>query len=213
MLTSNAVDPTPDQAGAYAIPDFERDARTTALYTETLDRRIKAHASDREADVQRGFAKRRDALEIEIRNADVFVEDRRTVAERAMAAYRARYPSRVKKTRVLRPSLIETLLSLGSANRLYRAADDALSMLNKALSKQRGFAAEHEALDRDLARALAHAAETANKAVGSPEWLASILASDVHFAGLKRMADAIAHERARARRVRRATRGRPGQRS
>jgi hypothetical protein len=177
-----------------AIPDFVEDARAVQHYRSSLDRRIKAYFSDQEAEVRRIFAAKREALTAELAASDLLVAGRVEEVQKALAAYRTRYPKRIVKGRATRPSFLESLFSFGRASGLYRAVTDANSAVIEAQTQQRRVADKNEQLDNELNKAVAAAAEKAKLTTASQEWINEVH-SDRAMGDLKKRADAVKAER------------------
>ena len=176
------------------IPNFAEDARAQQQYKSSLERRIKAYHGEQEAAVRRSFTAKKEALTAEVAAAESMIASRTEAAQKAMAAYRLRYPNRTAKGRPAKPSFVEWLLSFGRATRLYRAVTDANSAVIEAQTNQRRLADKDEKLDAELARALNAAVEKAKQITTSPEWI-NDLHSDRAMADLKARADAVTRER------------------
>jgi hypothetical protein len=176
------------------IPNFAEDARTQQHYKSSLERRIKAFHSEQETAVRRSFTAKKEALTAEVAAAEMMIANRVEAAQKAMAAYRLRYPNRIAKGRAVKPSFIEWLTSFGAATRLYRAVTDANSAVIEAQTNQRRVAHKLELIDSELGRALAAAEDKAKQTTASEEWLAD-LHRDRAMAELKTRVDAIEHER------------------
>jgi hypothetical protein len=176
------------------IPNFAEDARTQQQYKTSLERRIKAYHAEQEAAVRRSFMQKREALTAEVGAAEMMIASRVDAAQKAMAAYRLRYPNRTAKGRPAKPSFMEWLTSLGRANRLYKAAVDANAAVIEAQTNQRRVAHKLEQIDSELARALTAAEDKAKQTTASEEWLGD-LHRDRAMGDLKSRVDAIEHER------------------
>jgi hypothetical protein len=176
------------------IPNFAEDARTLAHYRTSLDRRIKTYIADQEAEVRRVFAAKREALAAELAASESMLANRAENVQKALTAYRTRYPQRVVKSRAAKPSFMEWLMSFGGAARLHRACTDANSALIEAQTQLRRVGEKNEQLDTELARAVNAILEKAKQTTLSPEWLAE-LHHDRTLGELKVHADAITHER------------------
>jgi hypothetical protein len=122
------------------------------------------------------------------------IASRTEAAQKAMAAYRLRYPNRMQKGRPVKPSFVEWLTSFGRATRLYRDVTEANSAVIEAQTNQRRVAHKLEVIDSELTRALAAAEDKAKQTTASEEWLAD-LHRDRAMADLKARVDAIEHER------------------
>jgi hypothetical protein len=177
----------------YEIPDFDEDRKIVARYEKTLDRKIKQHGSDQKTDIERAFAIKRDTLNAELNAAQIIIDDRTTAAQKAVSAYKARYPKRVPKNKPMPPPFFESLLSFGAAGKLYRTAVEATRAASEARSTKRKLEHRAETLDSDLAKEIARAEAAAKETIGSPEWLAAIH-KDPELATLKKRVDEIAAE-------------------
>ena len=176
------------------IPNFAEDARTKSHYRASLDRRIKAFHGEQEAAVRRSFTAKRESLTAELAAAESLIANRADAAQRAMAAYRSRYPNRMVKGRPVKPSFVEWLMSFGRATRLYRGVTDANSAVIEAQTNQRRLAHKYEQIDSELGRALAAAEEKAKQTTASAEWLTEVH-HDRAMGELKTQVEAIDHER------------------
>jgi hypothetical protein len=176
------------------IPNFAEDARTQQHYKTSLERRIKAYHAEQEAAVRRTFTSKREALTAEIAAAEMMIASRNDAAQKAMAAYRTRYPHRLIKSRPAKPSLVEWMSSFGRASKLYQDAVDANTAVIEAQTNQRRLAHKNETIDAELTRALAAAEDKAKQTTASPEWLAE-LHHDKAMGDLKARVDAIEDER------------------
>jgi len=181
-------------ARSSAIHDFVEDARAIQHYKSSLDRRIKAYFADQESEVRRAFAAKREAVTAELAASSSLLAARVEDVQKALAAYRARFPQRVVKGRAVKPSFAEWLLSFGRASRLYRAVTDANSAVIEAQTNQRRLADKDEKLDTELAKAVNAAVEKAKQMTASPEWI-NELHNDRAMADLKARADAVTRER------------------
>jgi hypothetical protein len=181
-------------ARSSAIPDFVEDARAIQHYKSSLDRRIKAYVAEQESEVRRAFAAKRETITAELAASASLLAARAEEVQKALAAYRTRFPQRVVKGRAVKPSFVEWLMSFGRASRLYRAVTDANSAVIEAQTTQRRLADKDEQLETELARALNATLEKAKQTTMSPEWIAG-LHSDRAMADLKARADAVTRER------------------
>jgi hypothetical protein len=176
------------------IPNFTEDARTQQQYKTTLERRIKAYHSEQESAVRRSFVAKKESLTAELSVAENMIAARNVTAQKAMSAYRLRYPHRMQKGRPVKPSFLEWLFSFGGATRLYRNVTEANSAVIEAQTNQRRLGHKLEVIDSELSRALAATEEKAKETTSSPEWLAD-LHRDRALGDLKIRVDAIEHER------------------
>ena len=147
MTTSN------DGSGPI-IPDFEKDAQSIAAYDEARIRYERREAGDAESRTRSSFTKKRDAIRAEIAVAASLLEERRLKAEKAFKGYANRYPHRVDRNKPMKPSIWESLVSLGNAGRMYNRAVTTAAEAIAAQSLRRRKEHDEEELEQQLKRAL-----------------------------------------------------------
>jgi hypothetical protein len=177
-----------------AVPNFREDERIQTRYASMLERRKKTFAVEHEASVRRNASTKRDELRDELDEANAEWERRKDAAEVAREAYRKAYPHHVKKTRLLEPSVIENVRSLGAANKLYHAAEEAWRAAESASSNIRRIEHNENQLEIELKKALERAPEIAKDVTESEKWLAEIHAEE-ELGGVKAKVDEFAVER------------------
>jgi hypothetical protein len=177
-----------------SVPNFREDERLQARYTSMLERRIKDFASDHDSSIRRNASAKRDELQEELAEANAEWSRRNEVFETAREAYRKSYPDHVKKTRLVEPSAIENMKSLGSANKLYKAAQEAWRAAESAASNIRRIEHNEPQVDVELHKALERAPDVVKEVTTSEKWLAEIHA-DEEMASVKARFDEINAER------------------
>jgi len=195
MATATHDPNTDSSAPAPAVPNFREDERLLARYATMLDRRKKAFFVEHESSVRRNASTKRDELGEQLEEAQAEWDRRKAVADQTREAYRAAYPHHVKKLRLVEPSGLENLRSMGAANKLYRAAEEAWRACEQATSTIRKLEHNESQLDVELEKALERAPEIAKDVTESDEWLAQIHAED-EMASVKAKVDEIEAERA-----------------
>jgi hypothetical protein len=151
------------------IPDFEKDAQSIAAYDEARLRFERREASDAESRTRAAFQKKRDAIRAEIAVAASLLEERRIKAQKAINHYSARYPHRVDRNKPSKPSFWESLLSFGSAGRMYRRALQTAADATAAQSLRRRKEHDEEELEQQLKRAIYLQEDAIKKRLESPE--------------------------------------------
>ena len=179
---------------APAVPNFREDERIAARYKSMLERRIKAFFVEHESSIRRNASAKRDALREESEEAQAEWERCKEAAESTREAYRQAYPDHVKKTRLAEPSVIENVRSLGAANKLYNAAQEAWRAAESASSNLRRLEHNDEQLDVELKKALERAPAVSKEVTESQKWLAEIH-QDEELASVKAKVDEINAER------------------
>ena len=157
-----------ENTGAH-IPDFEKDAQSIAAYEEARLRFERREAGDAESRTRSAFTKKRDAIRAEIAVAASLLEERRIKAQKALAHYAARYPDRIDRNKPGKPGFWESILSFGSAGRLYRRAVQTSADATAAQSLRRRKEHDEEELEQQLKRALYLQEESIKKRLESPE--------------------------------------------
>ena len=193
-----ALSPPDSAAGAVpcgpAIPNFREDERLQARYAMMLERRVKTHFTEYENSIRRNASAKRDELRDELNAAQGEWNTRSAVAETAREAYRAVYPANVKKTRLIEPSALENVRSLGKAKKLYHAAEEAWRAAEHAAGEIRRIEHNEAQLEIELAKALEHAPQVSKDVTTSATWLDEVHAQE-EMAGAKAKSDAISSER------------------
>jgi hypothetical protein len=157
-----------DHSGPH-IPDFEKDAQSIAAYDEARLRFERREASDAESKTRAAFQKKRDAIRAEIAVAASLLEERRLKAQKALTIYASRYPHRMDRNKPVKPSFWESLLSFGSAGRLYRRAVQTAADATAAQSLRRRKEHDEEELEQQLKRAIYLQEESIKKRMESAE--------------------------------------------
>src|SRR5271156_4107818 len=125
MATMTTPEARPQSPPPPAVPNFREDERVQTRYQSMIERRIKDFAAEHDNSIRRNASSKRDELQEELEEANAEWSRRTEALEAAREAYRKLYPLHIKKTRVVEPSVIENMKSLGAANKLYHAAQDA----------------------------------------------------------------------------------------
>ena len=189
---SPTIPPSPSMPPT--VPNFREDERIQARYASMLQRRIKTHGVEHESSIRRNASAKRDELRDELGEANEEWLQRKEAADVAREAYRQAYPHRVRKTRLIEPSVIENVRSLGAANKLYHAAEEAWRAAESAASNIRRIEHNEAQLEIELKRALERAPVLSKEVTESDEWLAEIHAEE-ELAEVKAKVDEIATER------------------
>jgi hypothetical protein len=176
------------------VPNFREDDRIQARYKSMLERRVKDFASDHDNSVRRNASTKRDELGEELEEANAEWNRRTEAAETAREAYRKVYPLHVKKTRLVEPSGMENLRSLGAANKLYHAAQEAWRAAENAASNIRRIEHNENQVDIELEKALERSPQVVKEVTESEKWLAEIHA-DEELGSVKAKVDEIVAER------------------
>lgn len=176
------------------IPNFREDERIFARYDAMLQRRIKTFGMEHENSIRRNASAKRDELREELDAKQAEHERASEASDRAREAYRAAFPQHVKKTRLIEPSMIENVRSLGAAKKLYAAAHDAWAAAEKAMSNIRRLEHNESQLEIELQRALERAPQVIKDVTESEKWLAEIHAEE-DLAAVKAKVDEIVAER------------------
>jgi hypothetical protein len=161
-----------DGAGP-VIPDFEKDAQSIAAYEEARTRFERREASDAENRTRAGFTKKREAIRAEIAVAASLLEERRVKAERALKQYAQRYPHRIDRNKPLKPSFWESLVSFGSAGRMFNRTVTTTAEAVAAQTLRRRKEHDEEELEQQLKRALYLQEDSIKKKLESPEGIAA----------------------------------------
>jgi hypothetical protein len=193
---SMTVEPKREGPPPPAVPNFREDERLQARYSSMLARRIKDFASEHEGSVRRNASSKRDELRAELDEANAEWVRRNEVFEAAREAYRKSYPDHVKKTRLVEPSALENMKSLGAASKLYKAAQEAWRAAESAASNIRRIEHNEPQVDIELQKALERAPDVVKEVTTSEKWLAEIHA-DEEMAAAKARSEEIDAERAR----------------
>jgi hypothetical protein len=176
------------------VPNFREDERLQARYAMMLERRIKTHFTDHENSIRRNASAKRDELRDELNEAQAEWNARNTVSEAARESYRAVYPLYVKKTRLIEPSAIDNMRSLGKAKKLYHAAAEAWRAAEHAAGEIRRIEHNEAQLEIELAKALERAPQTSKDVTTSGTWLNEIHAEE-DMGEAKTKSDAVTAER------------------
>jgi hypothetical protein len=177
-----------------AVPNFREDERIQVRYASMLQRRIKTHGVEHESSIRRNASTKRDELRDELDEANAEWTRRKEAADVAREAYRKAYPHHVKKTRLAQPSVLENVRSMGAANKLYHAAEEAWRAAESAASNIRRIEHNESQLEIELKKALERAPVLSKEVTESEEWLAEIHAEE-ELAVVKAKIDEIAAER------------------
>jgi hypothetical protein len=185
---------TSSEGPIIAVPNFREDERVRARYASMLERRIKDQFAEHENSIRRNASDKRDELRAELDAAQTEWAKLRAIADAARVSYRAKYPQHVKKTRLIEPTLVENVRSLGLANKLYRAAEEAWRTAERAASDLRRIEHNDEHLEAELEKALGRAPEISKDVTTSEKWLDEIHAKE-ELGGMKAKVEAIQAER------------------
>lgn len=177
------------------VPNFREDERTQARYASMLARKIKDFYAEHESSIRRNASIKRDELRDRLNDAQADYEVRKAAADATREAYRAAYPANVKKIRLIEPSMIDNVRSLGAAAKLYRAAEEAWRAAETTAGDIRRLEHNDEQLQIELGKALERAPQVSKEVTESQKWLAEIHAEE-DLAELKTKVDEIALERA-----------------
>jgi hypothetical protein len=123
----------------YVIPDFERDAKDLIAYDDAKKRHIRQQISSAETAIQASFKAKREQLQLELKSARSFEDERRASAVHTTRQYANLYPNHVDKKGVKPPTFLENVFSFGRAGRLFRdafAATEALEQLRAGMRKR-----------------------------------------------------------------------------
>jgi len=178
------------------IPDFEKDAQSIAAYDDARVKYERREAGDAESRTRNSFTKKRDAIRAEIAVAASLLEERRAKAEKAFKAYANRYPHRVDRNKPMKPSIMESLLSLGNAGRMFNRAITTAAEAVAAQSLRRRKEHDEEELEQQLKRALYLQEDAIKKKLEGPEGIAAFHARP-GVAVLHKRVEEIKFERAR----------------
>jgi hypothetical protein len=187
---------TPTDSTGPVIPDFEKDAQSIAAYDEARIRFERREAGDAESRTRSSFTKKRDAIRAEIAVAASLLEDRRDKAEKAFKNYANRYPQRVDRNKPMKPSIWESLMSLGNAGRMYNRAVTTAAEAIAAQSLRRRKEHDEEELEQQLKRALYLQEDAIKKKLEGAEGMAAFHARP-GVAVLHKRVEEIKVERAR----------------
>jgi hypothetical protein len=194
MPLSTEESPSDSAHNGSVIPNFREDERLQARYASMLERRIKTHFADHENSIRRNASAKRDERRDELREAQAEWNARNAVSEATRESYRAAYPQYVKKTRLIGPSVIDNMRSLGAAKKLYHAAEEAWRATEHAASEIRRIEHNEAQLEIELSKALERAPETSKDVTTSERWLNEIHAEE-DMAEAKAKNDTIVAER------------------
>jgi len=194
-MTASAQEPPVEHPPLDAvIPNFREDERILTRYESMLQRRIKTFGMEHESSIRRNASTKRDDLREELERAQAEHERLSEIAVTTREAYRAAFPHHVKKTRLIEPTMIENVRSLGSAKKLYAAAHDAWAAAEHVMSTIRKLEHNESQLDVELQRALERAPQTIKDVTESDKWLDEIHAEE-ELANVKAKVDEIVAER------------------
>ena len=143
--------PSSEPAGP-VIPDFEKDAAAVASYQEARLRYERRESQDAESKTRAQFAKRREAIRAEIAVAASLLEQRIEKAQQALGQYAKRYPKRMDRSKALKPSFWESVLSFGAASRFYRNVIRTQADAQDIQSLRRRKEHDEEELEQQLRR-------------------------------------------------------------
>jgi hypothetical protein len=178
LMTPETEKPAAPSAPAPVVPNFREDERLRARYQSMLERRIKTFAMEHESSIRRNASAKRDELREQLDAANEAYEKAHEAAEAARAAYGAVYPDHVKKLRLVEPSMVENMRSLGAAGKLYKAAQDAWLEAERATSDVRRIEHNEEQLEIELKKAIERSPQVAKDVTESEKWLAEIHAEE-----------------------------------
>lgn len=201
LMTPNPEAQTPTAEPEPVVPNFREDERLRARYQSMLDRRIKTFAMEHENSIRRNASTKRDELREQLDAANAEYERARAVADAARDAYGAVYPEHVKKLRLVEPSVVENMRSLGGAGKLYHAAQEAWLAAERATSDVRRIEHNEEQLEIELKKALERAPEVSKDVTESERWLTEIHAEEELASARAKVAEIDAERAAFAKRV------------
>jgi hypothetical protein len=164
---------TSNESTGPIIPDFEKDAQSIAAYDEARVRFERREAGDAESRTRNSFNKKREAIRAEIAVAASLLDERRIKAEKAFKVYAQRYPHRVDRNKPVKPSIWESLLSFGSAGRMYNRAVTTAADAIAAQTLRRRKEHDEEELEQQLKRALYLQEDAIKKKLEGAEGLAA----------------------------------------
>lgn len=160
--------PSPPAPG-YVIPDFEKDAASRSALEQARVLYIRREMHDADVRLRAQFSAKRDEIRAQAAATQKLLDERTGVATSTLAAYAARYPHHVHGNRPAKPSAWEIFISLGGAQRLYRAAADAAKASLDTYYLRRRRVADEEELEQALIRALHLAEEAIRKNLDTQE--------------------------------------------
>ena len=169
---------TSSEGPPIAVPNFREDERVQARYASMLERRIKDQFAEHVNSIRRNASDKREELRADLDAAQTEWDQLKTVADAARESYRAKYPQHVKKTRLIEPTMVENVRSLGAANKLYHAAEDAWRNAEHAAGDVRRLEHNDEHLEVELEKALERAPEISKDVTTSEKWLDEIHAEE-----------------------------------
>jgi hypothetical protein len=194
MATMTTPQARPQSPPPPAVPNFREDERNQARYKSMIERRIKDFASEHDNSIRRNASSKRDELQEELEEANAEWNRRTEALETAREAYRKVCPHHVKKTRVVEPSMIENMKSLGAANKLYHAAQDAWKAAENAASNIRRIEHNQPQVEIEMQKALERSPQVVKDVTTSEKWLAEIH-QDEELASVKAKVDEVNAER------------------
>ena len=189
MMTEIDIAPGP------VVPNFREDERIMARYESMLARKIKDFYSEHENSIRRNASDKRGELRDRLNEAEAEYERRKAVSDAARESYRAVYPTNVKKTRLIEPSLMDNMKSFGAAAKLYKAAEEAWRAAETAAGDVRRLEHNDEQLEIELEKAIERAPAVSKDVTESEKWLSEIHAEE-DMAEVKVKVDAVLAERA-----------------
>jgi hypothetical protein len=194
MATMTTPQARPQSPPPPAVPNFREDERNQTRYKSMIERRIKDFASEHDNSIRRNASSKRDELQEELEEANAEWNRRTEALETAREAYRKVCPHHVKKTRVVEPSMIENMKSLGAANKLYHAAQDAWKAAENAASNIRRIEHNQPQVEIEMQKALERSPQVVKDVTTSEKWLAEIH-QDEELASVKAKVDEVNAER------------------
>lgn len=177
-----------------AIPNFRDDERAAQRYASLLERRIKDYYREHDRSIRDNAAQKRDELRLALFEAELEYNRRKEVADIARAAYAKSFPNNVKKMRLVVPSTIDNMKSLGAAQKLYTAAREAWLAAETAASNIRRLEHNEPQIDIELEKALERAPVVCKEVTESEKWLTEVHLEE-ELGGAKARVEAIAAER------------------
>jgi hypothetical protein len=194
MAMTNTEERPSNQPAPPAVPNFKEDERVLARYKSMIERRVKDFASEHDSSVRRNASAKHDELHDELEEANAEWERRNEALETARKAYGKLFPHHVKKYRVVEPTMMENMKSLGAAKKLYEAAQEAWKAAEHAASNVRRIEHNEPLIDVELQKAIEREPEVVKEVTTSEKWLAEIH-QDEELASVKAKCDEINAER------------------
>jgi hypothetical protein len=187
---------TSNESSGPVIPDFEKDAQSIAAYNDARIRYERHEAGDAESRTRNSFNKKREAIRAEIAVAASLLDERKLKAEKAFKTYAIRYPHRVDRNKPMKPSVWESMLSFGTAGRMFNRAVVTAADAIAAQTLRRRKEHDEEELEQQLKRALYLQEDAIKKKLEGPEGIAAFHARP-GVAVLHKRVEEIKLERAR----------------